>query len=403
MNDTKIFEQSKWIIEQLENYGHKAFFVGGSVRDFLMNKAISDVDITTSALPDEVESIFDKTLPIGKEHGTIMVISNEQQFEVTTFRKDGDYVDNRRPTSVQFVTDLYEDVARRDFTMNALAMDKNYGIHDYFNGKEDIENHIIKAVGTPLDRMNEDALRIMRGIRFQAQTGFDIEIDTQNAMKDTVHLLSNISIERIIVELKKLISGSYIKETKKTIDYLSIFHHIPFFEQIKNDEIFMPTDADFDLWIGALCFIYKVDTTSLNTLKISNLERKQIIAYVELLKSFSKKNISKQQLTLIVYKYGDVQVKNILNFIKEYHEILNIEYQPVIMNNILIDEIYGKLPIYNKSELNINGQILMTEFNKTGGPWIKHALNQLEEAVVLNKVNNKRYELIEWMREHVEI
>ena len=237
MNDTKIFEQSKWIIEQLENYGHKAFFVGGSVRDFLMNKAISDVDITTSALPDEVESIFDKTLPIGKEHGTIMVISNEQQFEVTTFRKDGDYVDHRRPTSVQFVTDLYEDVARRDFTMNALAMDKNYGIHDYFNGKEDIENHIIKAVGTPLDRMNEDALRIMRGIRFQAQTGFDIEIDTQNAMKDTVHLLSNISIERIIVELKKLISGSYIKETKKTIDYLSIFHHIPFFEQIKNDEI----------------------------------------------------------------------------------------------------------------------------------------------------------------------
>ena len=121
MNDTKIFEQSKWIIEQLENYGHKAFFVGGSVRDFLMNKAISDVDITTSALPDEVESIFDKTLPIGKEHGTIMVISNEQQFEVTTFRKDGDYVDHRRPTSVQFVTDLYEDVARRDFTMNALA------------------------------------------------------------------------------------------------------------------------------------------------------------------------------------------------------------------------------------------------------------------------------------------
>ena len=143
-----------------------------------------------------------------------MVISNEQQFEVTTFRKDGDYVDHRRPTSVQFVTDLYEDVARRDFTMNALAMDKNYGIHDYFNGKEDIENHIIKAVGTPLDRMNEDALRIMRGIRFQAQTGFDIEIDTQNAMKDTVHLLSNISIERIIVELKAYLWQLYkrIKE-----------------------------------------------------------------------------------------------------------------------------------------------------------------------------------------------
>src|SRR5699024_3907247 len=162
----------------------------------------SDVDITTSALPDEVETIFDKTIPIGKEHGTIMVISNEQQFEVTTFRKDGDHVDDRRTTSIQFVTDLYEDVARRDFTINALRMDKNYDRHDYFNCKADIENHIIKPVGTPFDRMNEDALRIMRCIRFQAQTGFDIEIDTQNAMKDTVHLLSNISIERIIVELK---------------------------------------------------------------------------------------------------------------------------------------------------------------------------------------------------------
>ncbi|MDT3993949.1 CCA tRNA nucleotidyltransferase, partial [Mammaliicoccus fleurettii] len=174
MSSNQVFEDAKWIIEALENHGHHAYFVGGSVRDYLMDKHISDVDITTSALPEEVESIFDKTLPIGKEHGTIIVLGSDQQFEVTTFRKDGDYVDHRRPTSVQFVTDLYEDVARRDFTMNAIAMDKSYQLHDYFNGLKDINNKIIKAVGTPIDRMEEDALRIMRGVRFQAQTGFNI-------------------------------------------------------------------------------------------------------------------------------------------------------------------------------------------------------------------------------------
>ncbi|UTI87000.1 hypothetical protein NIT62_11780 [Mammaliicoccus sciuri] len=116
MREYQVFEDAKWIIETLERNGHQAYFVGGSVRDYLMEKEISDVDITTSALPDEVEQLFDKTLPIGKEHGTMIVMGENQQYEVTTFRKDGDYVDHRRPTSVQFVTDLYEDVARRDFT-----------------------------------------------------------------------------------------------------------------------------------------------------------------------------------------------------------------------------------------------------------------------------------------------
>lgn len=403
MSTNQVFEDAKWIIEALENHGHHAYFVGGSVRDYLMDKHISDVDITTSALPEEVESIFDKTLPIGKEHGTIIVLGRGQQFEVTTFRKDGDYVDHRRPSSVQFVTDLYEDVARRDFTMNAIAMDKSYQLHDYFNGLKDINNKIIKAVGTPIDRMEEDALRIMRGIRFQAQTGFNIDDETKNAMNQSAHLLDKIAIERIIVELKKMISGNYVNHIIQTIKDIVIFKYIPFFKNINLETIFIPQHSNFELWISSLCYLYNLELSSLNSLKISNKEKHEITSYYNLFNEFENGNISKVEMTNMVYNYGNDKVNKVIQFIYENNQSLNIQLHPTIMNTILVNEIYDKLPIYDKSDLSINGQIIMNEFNKKGGPWIKDILNKVEQAVILNKVNNTQNELIEWVRENVEI
>lgn len=403
MSSNQVFEDAKWIIEALENHGHHAYFVGGSVRDYLMDKHISDVDITTSALPEEVESIFDKTLPIGKEHGTIIVLGSDQQFEVTTFRKDGDYVDHRRPTSVQFVTDLYEDVARRDFTMNAIAMDKSYQLHDYFNGLKDINNKIIKAVGTPIDRMEEDALRIMRGVRFQAQTGFNIDDETKEAMSQSAHLLDKIAIERIVVELKKMISGNYVSHIIQTMKDMAIFKYIPFFKNINLETIFIPQHSNFELWIASLCYIYHLELSSLNHLKISNKEKHEIISYYNLFNEFENGNISKVEMTSMIYNYGNNKVNKVIQFIYENNQSLNIQFHPTIMNTILVNEIYDKLPIYDKSDLSINGQIIMNEFNKNGGPWIKDILNKVEQAVILNKVNNTQNELIEWVRENVEI
>ncbi|HCN59730.1 MULTISPECIES: CCA tRNA nucleotidyltransferase [Mammaliicoccus] len=403
MSSNQVFEDAKWIIEALENHGHHAYFVGGSVRDYLMDKHISDVDITTSALPEEVESIFDKTLPIGKEHGTIIVLGSGQQFEVTTFRKDGDYVDHRRPTSVQFVTDLYEDVARRDFTMNAIAMDKSYQLHDYFNGLKDINNKIIKAVGTPIDRMEEDALRIMRGVRFQAQTGFNIDDETKEAMSQSAHLLDKIAIERIVVELKKMISGNYVSHIIQTMKDMAIFKYIPFFKNINLETIFIPQHSNFELWIASLCYIYHLELSSLNHLKISNKEKHEIISYYNLFNEFENGNISKVEMTSMIYNYGNNKVNKVIQFIYENNQSLNIQFHPTIMNTILVNEIYDKLPIYDKSDLSINGQIIMNEFNKNGGPWIKDILNKVEQAVILNKVNNTQNELIEWVRENVEI
>ncbi|MEB7724938.1 CCA tRNA nucleotidyltransferase [Mammaliicoccus fleurettii] len=403
MSANQVFEDAKWIIEALENQGHHAYFVGGSVRDYLMDKHISDVDITTSALPEEVESIFDKTLPIGKEHGTIIVLGSGQQFEVTTFRKDGDYVDHRRPTSVQFVTDLYEDVARRDFTMNAIAMDKSYQLHDYFNGLKDINNKIIKAVGTPIDRMEEDALRIMRGVRFQAQTGFNIDDETKEAMSQSAHLLDKIAIERIVVELKKMISGNYVYHIIQTMKDMAIFKYIPFFKNSNLETIFIPQHSNFELWIASLCYIYHLELSSLNHLKISNKEKHEIISYYNLFNEFENRNISKVEMTSMIYNYGNNKVNKVIQFIYENNQSLNIQFHPTIMNTILVNEIYDKLPIYDKSDLSINGQIIMNEFNKNSGPWIKDILNKVEQAVILNKVNNTQNELIEWVRENVEI
>ncbi|WP_239719530.1 MULTISPECIES: CCA tRNA nucleotidyltransferase [unclassified Mammaliicoccus] len=403
MSANQVFEDAKWIIEALENHGHHAYFVGGSVRDYLMDKHISDLDITTSALPEEVESIFDKTLPIGKEHGTIIVLGSGQQFEVTTFRKDGDYVDHRRPTSVQFVTDLYEDVARRDFTMNAIAMDKSYQLHDYFNGLKDINNKIIKAVGTPIDRMEEDALRIMRGVRFQAQTGFNIDDETKEAMSQSAHLLDKIAIERIVVELKKMISGNYVYHIIQTMKDMAIFKYIPFFKNINLETIFIPQHSNFELWIASLCYIYHLELSSLNHLKISNKEKHEIISYYNLFNEFENRNISKVEMTSMIYNYGNNKVNKVIQFIYKNNQSLNIQFHPTIMNTILVNEIYDKLPIYDKSDLSINGQIIMNEFNKNGGPWIKDILNKVEQAVILNKVNNTQNELIEWVRENVEI
>lgn len=158
----ELFERAKPILNQIQQHGFEAYYVGGSVRDYLMGREIHDIDITTSATPDEIEDIFDKTIPIGKEHGTINVVYNDENYEVTTFRAEEDYVDHRRPSEVHFVRDLYQDVQRRDFTINAIAMDTNYNTYDYFDGEDDIKAKQIRTVGVA-----ENALKKMHFVLFE--------------------------------------------------------------------------------------------------------------------------------------------------------------------------------------------------------------------------------------------
>lgn len=197
------------ILDMLEDAGYEAYIVGGCVRDSLMGVPPHDYDVTTSALPEETERVFSgmKLIETGLKHGTVTVLSNGEPVEITTYRVDGEYHDSRRPDSVSFTRSLREDIARRDFTMNGIAYSPRRGLFDEFGGGEDIRRGIIRCIGDPEKRFHEDALRILRGLRFAVTLGFEIEPDTARAMLDNRELLRNISAERVFSELSGLLTG----------------------------------------------------------------------------------------------------------------------------------------------------------------------------------------------------
>ncbi len=202
-------ENVNHIIEALEEAGFEAYAVGGCVRDSLLGREPDDWDITTSAKPEEIKSLFERTVDTGIEHGTVTVLIGKEGYEVTTYRIDGDYSDARHPDSVTFTSDLTEDLKRRDFTINAMAYSEKSGLVDAFGGREDLADKTIRAVGDPRERFSEDALRMLRAVRFSAQLGFQIEEKTAAAIHSLAYLLSKVSAERIRVELVKLLISDY--------------------------------------------------------------------------------------------------------------------------------------------------------------------------------------------------
>lgn len=216
------------IMIRIESAGYEAFVVGGSLRDILLGKEPHDWDVTTSALPETVASLFpDKhVIPTGLKHGTVTVVSEGEPVEITTYRVDGEYTDSRRPNEVTFTRNIEEDLSRRDFTVNALAYNEKRGLLDLFGGRSDLENKIIRAVGDPEKRFTEDALRIMRAFRFSAQLGFDIEENTLAAAKKLAARLKNIARERIGSEFMRLLASAY-PERALSIMENAIFEVLP--------------------------------------------------------------------------------------------------------------------------------------------------------------------------------
>ena len=196
---------AKKVIKTLKENGFSAYAVGGAVRDALLGKIPCDFDITTDAAPDEVKSLFERVIDTGIAHGTVTVMIEGEPLEVTTFRADGEYVDNRKPKEVILVRDVRDDLARRDFTVNALCYNDDEGILDLFSGIDDLNNKIIRAIGNPEERFTEDALRILRAVRFSVQLGFEIEKNTLSAIKKCAPLVQNLSVERITAELDKIL------------------------------------------------------------------------------------------------------------------------------------------------------------------------------------------------------
>ena len=214
----KVPQRGQYIINTLENAGYEAYVVGGCVRDCILGRQPEDWDITTSAKPEQVKALFSRTIDTGLQHGTVTVMLDKEGFEVTTYRLDGEYEDGRHPKTVTFTPDLEEDLKRRDLTINAMAYNDREGLVDLFGGMEDLEAGIIRCVGKPEERFQEDALRILRAIRFSAQLGYEIEPETLTAIQRLAAALDRISEERIQVELVKLLVSPHPEYLRTAYD-----------------------------------------------------------------------------------------------------------------------------------------------------------------------------------------
>ena len=213
MKDLLIPDEISAILKKLTDSSYEAYLVGGCVRDFLLGKEVKDFDISTNAKPEEVKAVFSgyRVIETGIDHGTLTVIIDRIPAEVTTFRSDGEYFDHRRPSEVIFTDCVTEDLSRRDFTINAMALNRDGGILDPFGGRDDLREGIIRCVGDPRRRFAEDSLRIMRGMRFACVTGFSIEGNTAGSMKKHKDLLNAVSAERIGKEFMEMICGDKVE------------------------------------------------------------------------------------------------------------------------------------------------------------------------------------------------
>lgn len=400
-------EKVKFIIDRFKNNNYEAFIVGGSVRDSLLNRKVNDYDITTNALPSITKSLFDKTIPTGIKHGTITILIDKESFEVTTYRIDGEYIDNRKPKEVIFVSDIEKDLSRRDFTINALAYNPDFGIKDYFNGIDDLNNKIIRAVGEPNLRFQEDALRILRAIRFAAQLNFKIEENTLSAIKTNNKLIKNISKERIRDELLKMLTSNNPQKAilelyhSNLIDYIfnldnSSYNNIEYLiksiNTINNDLDTRLTHCFFYLFNGDLQAI----ELALKNFRFDNARIKNIVT-ISQFKNYFKEITSKRDLKKMINLTGFDLTFKILNYnLMENPQDSNVLNELKIqLNNIIANS----EPIFLK-DLNITGKSLIAELNLKGKS-IGDMLNLLLEEVLLDSTLNNYSDLLKLAKKNV--
>ncbi len=440
----KIFSLPKQIndiITKLNAAGFEAYVIGGAIRDMLMGKEPHDYDLATSALPDDVVRIFSEytVIPTGISHGTVTVIRDGFSVEVTSFRTDGHYKDNRHPESISFTSSLKEDVKRRDFTINAIAYNEKEGVIDHFNGKSDIESKIIRCVGVPDKRFQEDALRILRALRFSSCLGFEIDKETSIAVKKHAHLLKTISAERIFSEFSKLLCGKNVKNV--LIEYHNVIEQfIPEIHDMKGFDQQNPHHI-YDVWTHtAVCVesipatpslrlaaffhdIGKPSTFSTDENGVghfySHSEKSRILA-TSILQRLKADNFTQEKVYSII-KYHDLQIQEDKKLIKKYLRRLspdlffdlikifkadNKAQNPAFSSrqdhfaNLerIANEIIDEEACFSLSDLAINGRDIM-DLGVPQGKAVGIILEELLEAVINEDIPNERDALLFKARE----
>jgi len=376
------------IIDELERAGFEAFVVGGAVRDFVRNAPANDVDITTNATPIEVKEIFTHTIDVGIEHGTVLVVLDEP-IEVTTYRSETTYSDFRRPDGVRFVHNLKEDLQRRDFTINAMALTKEDELVDYFEGRQAIEDEVIQAVGNPSLRFSEDALRMLRAVRFSAQLNFKLELETFNAIRSLHALIKYVSIERVKVELEKIwLSDFPFKGMQLFVDSGLSSNFLGDWEnRLQTWDNFSSFNVKANGW-AFFALLQSSDDVNLllNHYKCSNEEKRHVKNVIEAVRRLKKGTWTTDELFLfsedvitVAYHYGSFTLSN---------EIITSLEELLLRKRML--------PIASKKDIVVNGNDFIEWANKSRGPWIKEVLDILTGMIVNGDINNDRHEIKEW-------
>ena len=391
------------IIERLKEHGFEGFAVGGCVRDSLLKKTPTDWDITTDALPEDMKKIFKKTFDTGIAHGTVTVLMDGVGYELTTYRIDGNYSDGRHPDSVSFSKNLSEDLCRRDFTVNAMAYSHNKGIVDLFGGRKDLQNGIIRAVGDAKKRFDEDALRMLRAVRFAAQLGFKIDDDTFAAIKEKAKLLSNVSKERIFVELNKSLCGDFAQNIKMV--YTSGLYRYIGKEFAKLDESiydFYPRKFHNKKHMYWAVFLENIENAEavkkiLFELKSDNATKNNTYLLVKELKNPLPS--SDEDIRWSLHRIG-------ADLFCDYIEILRSDKKNKdILDKIdTIEDRYSLIMkenhAYEISMLDITGKDLM-DLGISKGPKIGEVLEFLLKKVIENPLNNEKSSLLRLAKEFI--
>lgn len=383
------FQQALPILKSIEAAGFQAYFVGGSVRDHILGLPIHDVDIATSAYPEEIKSIFTHTIDTGIKHGTVTVLVDDHSYEITTFRTESGYQDYRRPDKVTFVRSLTDDLKRRDFTINALAVDHNGNVVDKFDGLTDLENKLIKAVGVAEERFHEDALRMMRAVRFQAQLDFKIEEKTKQAIKDNAPLLEKIAIERIHEEFVKMLFGKSWKKGLQNFCDLGLSQHCPGFNgQTASLQKLVDTPdvlfADEAMVWTALGFVLGIEDEEFNHFmrqwKVSNKIREDCLATERMLLDFQAKK----------FDTWSIYLNNVDNLarVEALCALFGIQ-----INNQELEKAVSEIPIKSSHDMKITGKDVIDILSIKPGPQIGQYMTMLEKAVVTRSVENSFEEL----------
>lgn len=376
-------KKARFVLEKLKRNNFEAYYVGGCVRDHLLNLPINDIDVTTSATPSEVLKLFGRSKPTGIKYGTVTVYHESLNIEVTTFREEGNYLDYRRPEEVTLTLDKESDVQRRDFTMNGLLMDEYFNVYDYVGGQEDIKNKIIRAIGNPEERFHEDALRLLRAVYFQSKLGFTIEEHTLNAMKHHSELIKHLPNERVLNEILKIIQGEHQLSALKTLEHTHLHTYLPglskgieYMNKHVQENIY--TDTFF-----VLCF--SLNKRVPNEWKFSNVHKNKYQKAVELVKSNTKID------ELVLYKYG-LEISILANRVMFY-----LKRSPNLASEI--KKLNDNLLIKSVTDLAIKGHEILAITDKKQGSWLRELLDELVVKVIKKELKNDQQTLLEYCKE----